>query len=114
MVKDENPAGWMRRIWSRIRQAGRSSSRVDSRDEEGNTPLHSAVFEGHLERISVLLNEGAPVNARNSQGLTAFCFATGPDASKSAERLIQHGADPHTRDNRAGRPCTMRHVRMLI
>lgn len=39
---------------------------ISDENEESNTPLHLACLEGHSEVVSVLLEAGADVEARNS------------------------------------------------
>ena len=45
-------------------------------DEWGQTPLHSAAWNGHRDVIEVLLEGGAEPNARNNRGETPLYLAT--------------------------------------
>ena len=52
---------------------------MQAKDKEGNLPLHSCVFGGHLEILKVLLlsclEGGYVVSARNGQGRSALFLA---------------------------------------
>lgn len=47
-------------------------SDVKLSDKRGRTSLHMAAIEGHLECVRVLMDNGAPVEAVDNQGLTAL------------------------------------------
>lgn len=57
------------------------------KDESGNTPLHTAISEGHGNVASFLCANGADVNAKNDKGETPF--HTEAECQYSAERLIK-------------------------
>ena len=38
---------------------------VNAKDEDGNTPLHFAVYSGNLDGVLLLTDNGADVNAKN-------------------------------------------------
>ena len=64
---------------------------VNAADEAGNTPLHLAAVNQHVECVRMLLRHGAKVTIRNKQGLTVGSFAgaevlsiLGSDASDPA------------------------------
>ncbi|CAJ1430170.1 unnamed protein product [Effrenium voratum] len=50
-------------------------SDVNSRDYDGETPLHLAVKLGDVELAGLLLQQGADANATNTQGCTPLDFA---------------------------------------
>jgi ankyrin repeat protein len=69
----------------------------------GETPLHSAIAERHVDVARLLINQGANVNARNQSGRTPLHFvASLIDDPDLAELLIQHGADVNAREIKFG------------
>ena len=56
-------------VW-RVKVAINEMDRVDERDEEGNTPLHLAARNGHMEVVQLLVRHGADRRIRNSEGKT--------------------------------------------
>lgn len=50
---------------------------VDSRDEDGFTPLHLAVIAGNVQLVQFLLANGADVNALDSERHSVVHWATG-------------------------------------
>ena len=67
-------------------------------DEEGRTPLTSAVLGGSIGLVGLLLEGGADVNARDHQGFTALHFAAQEDLPEMARLLIAKGADANALD----------------
>ncbi|KAI9455689.1 ankyrin repeat-containing domain protein [Lactarius psammicola] len=49
---------------------------MDSPDEKGLTPLHSAASNGHLDVVKLLLESGADINIFNDDGKTALDLAS--------------------------------------
>jgi ankyrin repeat protein len=47
-------------------------AKVDVQDENGETPLHWAVWEPNAESVKLLIESGANVNARDKKGFTAM------------------------------------------
>jgi ankyrin repeat protein len=79
---------------------------VHSRQNDLWTPLHLAAANDHPEAVQVLLDHKADVNSRNEEGnppLHEAFFYTGFFDEKTAAsvvlRLLEHGADPNTRDD---------------
>lgn len=50
---------------------------VDSRDEDGFTPLHLAVISGNMQLVTFLLANNADVNAVDNEKHTVVHWATG-------------------------------------
>lgn len=50
---------------------------VDSRDEDGFTPLHLAVISGNMQLVTFLLANNADVNAVDNEKHTIVHWATG-------------------------------------
>jgi ankyrin repeat protein len=75
---------------------------VDVRDRHGATPLMHAAAIGSIEAMSLLLDRGADVNARNAFDATALMWALG-DPPKS-RLLIDRGADVNARSKQGRTP----------
>ena len=74
---------------------------VHATDDQGNTPLHRAVFVEDISLINVLTEHGANVNLPNSKGETALhnaskLFTRDLDVMKT---LISSGASVNIQDN---------------
>lgn len=65
-----------------------------SRNAMQVTPLHSAAASGCLEVCRLLLERGAPVDARQLGGFTALMAAAASGDEALATLLLAHGADP--------------------
>ena len=65
-----------------------------NRNVEGRTLLMHASFEGDLDRVIRLLEEGSDVNARDAGGDTALMFASMAGHFLIVKMLLAHGADP--------------------
>lgn len=70
---------------------------VNTKDEEGKTPLICAVRSSHPSIIKLLLSHGADVNATDNFGRTALFYYI--RYIESAELLIKHGIDINHQDN---------------
>ena len=57
-------------------------------------PLHSAAAGGSVEVVTLLLDAGAPVNAKQQAGFTALQAAALSNMLDMARVLLDHGADP--------------------
>ena len=73
------------------------ASLIRARDEDNNTPLHSAAVNGNDTVISVLIQHGAEVNERGCDGRTALHYACCEGHVFCIHELMRHGADVEAR-----------------
>ena len=71
---------------------------ADSKDKDGNTPLHLAAREGNKEEVELLLKGGAQVDLQNEDGHTALHAAAREGNKGVVELLLEKGADPNCKD----------------
>ena len=67
-------------------------------DIAGNTLLMVAVEETNLPAVELLVDRGAPLEARNRQGETALALAAAMGFQEAVELLLSAGANPNTHD----------------
>ncbi|KAA8543181.1 hypothetical protein F0562_021324 [Nyssa sinensis] len=67
-------------------------AKVNSRDQNGWTPLHRAAFKGRIESVKLLLNHGAQVDLVDDAGYTPLHRAVEAGHVQVALCLIAHGA----------------------
>jgi hemoglobin len=78
---------------------------VDGRSVIGQmTPLHMAARRGTIAIAEALLNAGAAVEARDSNGETPLRRAVNCCQSNMVRLLLAHGADPLSRDTHGRTP----------
>lgn len=67
------------------------SSLVNHGNKEGNTPLHWAAYNGHLEVVKSLLAVGADMWVKNSAGHLAMFEAERADKNDVVQHLLEAG-----------------------
>ena len=72
---------------------------VDTRDNEGHTPLMWASYLNFDQSIRYLLTQGAEINLADNLGSTSLHWAALKGQVKAAEELINKGADLHAKDH---------------
>ena len=88
----------------RVRQLLTEGADPDARDDDGRTPLFSAVLGGSLGLVGLLLEAGCDVNARDNDGWTALHFAAQEHLPDVVRVLLGRGADPNARDEDGASP----------
>jgi len=73
-------------------------ARINVKDSEGKTALHCAVYDGHSDVKTELLNCKADVNIRDNYGLTPFHIAVFRGDSDMMKELLDSRADVNVRD----------------
>jgi len=76
----------------------------NARDDDGRTPLMSAVLANSIALAGLLLESEADVNARDDQGWTALHFAAEEQLPEMARILIARGADVDAQDGEGRSP----------
>lgn len=76
---------------------------IDSKNNDGLTPLMVAAQTGDMEAAHLLISIGANLNAVNNSGETPIIMAVHARDRAMAETLIANGADPKLKDNIAGK-----------
>jgi ankyrin repeat protein/L-ascorbate metabolism protein UlaG (beta-lactamase superfamily) len=66
---------------------------LNSKSEDGRTPLHAAVMGGHKELMQYLIQEGADIDALDKEGRTPLLNAIILKKPELAHTLIEMGAD---------------------
>lgn len=73
-------------------------------DSDGNSPIHIVVkAKKSVALLQTLIDEGYPIDTKNSDGYTALNYAIEQGDLSSAVILLQNGADPFQMIDRKGR-----------
>lgn len=73
---------------------GQRRIEIDSRDCDGDTPLHVLLWRRDFSGAKVLIQAGADPNAVGDMGETPLHLAVRQDASEIVGLLLTAGADP--------------------
>ena len=88
-----------------VKQHLAAGTDVNAKNQNGYTPLHKAVDDGHKEIVELLITEGADVNAKEGGGGTPLHHAVLFVGDKElAELLTAKGADVNAKDNDGDTP----------
>jgi ankyrin repeat protein len=66
---------------------------VKVKDHEGFTPLHWAIYYGHVQVFQALREHGADIEAKDNHGWTPLHIATMNDHLATVKALVSGGAD---------------------
>jgi uncharacterized protein len=68
------------------------------RDDEGDAPLHVVASWGDLAAVRILIDAGAEVDALGEFSVTPLQRAVGLGHYAIARLLLEHGANPHVKN----------------
>ena len=77
---------------------------IDSKDEEGKTPLHLACFYKNEKVVLYLIHLGVNINEQDDSGFTPLHIAIINKNIRIIKRLLQNGALLNIRDNKNRTP----------
>ncbi|XP_028668250.1 acyl-CoA-binding domain-containing protein 6 [Erpetoichthys calabaricus] len=77
---------------------------VNLKDEEGRALLHWACDRGHIDLVSMLLQNNADINSQDDEGQTALHYASACEFADIVELLLKAGADPLIKDQEGSLP----------
>lgn len=80
---------------------------LDYRFEDGQTPLHLASIQGHLNVVKYLLSGKAQTNVQDSTGASPLHEAVRYGNTEIAKLLLNSGADVNARDNLGKSPVLL-------
>jgi ankyrin repeat protein len=72
----------------------------DAQDDDGNTPMHHAVCDGDMEKVTLLLACNASPNIPNNIGYTPVYFAVSMNNHKLVTQLLKGGANVALQDKK--------------
>ena len=72
---------------------------VNTSDNKGITPLHTACQRGNLDMVKLLLEHGAQINQQTQKHSTALIISAKYGKHNIVSYLLRHGADPDLRLN---------------
>nr|POE87441.1 ankyrin repeat-containing protein yar1 [Quercus suber] len=85
-------------------QKANSSSIINQQNREGNTPLHWAAYNGHLEIVKSLVGSGADMWMKNSAGHLAMFEAERAEKNDVVQYLLEAGGKEVERAGMEGQP----------
>ncbi|XP_033231984.1 ankyrin repeat and death domain-containing protein 1A-like [Belonocnema kinseyi] len=71
---------------------------LEAKDKKGQTPMHCACSQGHLEAVEVLIGLGAYVDAQDKEGNTPLHVTTRNRYTAIAQLLLKVGANTELTD----------------
>jgi ankyrin repeat protein len=99
------PGAWMveaaeMKDWGSVCLFLHDGTNPDARDEEGNTALGFASYQGNANMVSSLLDDyHADVNTHTEEGVTPLMFASNLGHTEVVKILLAHGANINVQMN---------------
>ena len=88
----------------RVRELLAEGADPDAPDQDGRSPLFSAVLGNSVGVLALLLEAGADPNLRDRDGWAPLHFAAQERLPEIARILLGRGADPNVQDNDGATP----------
>ena len=101
-LHDAAACGQLESVRTLLRLGGKQS--MTKVAVNAGTPQHQAVGKGHKDIVSLLLNEGCPINVVNSEGRSVLHYAAQCGRIDMIEMLSEEGLDVNTGDNEGFTP----------
>ena len=73
-------------------------------NNDGETPLHIALYFGRGVAASVLIHNGADIGAKNAKGTSSLHFAANGNMADMAQLLMDRGADVNAKNDNGNTP----------
>jgi ankyrin repeat protein len=90
-----------------VRKVLQAGGRTNSKNKNGDTPLHYAVRNGSVNCIGFLIGHGAHIDARNNEGQTPLMLACKSGYLPMVIELLKYRANPRLRDNNNDNAITL-------
>ncbi|MCF8083596.1 MAG: ankyrin repeat domain-containing protein [Deltaproteobacteria bacterium] len=78
-------------------ELGNKKIAINTRDSDGDTPLHVIARRNDLKGTKILVNAGADVNAIDDMGETPLHVALSQKTKEIVKALLEAGANPNIR-----------------
>jgi ankyrin repeat protein len=94
----------------------RSGAQINVRDEEGDTALNLASYQGYIEAVKLLLELGSTMELHGKHGMTALLWASQQGHLTVVQTLLAKGSNINIRNNVRTRPflrcrvCLLAHI----
>ena len=80
-------------------------AKIDAQEQTDSwKPIHTAARYGEKDKVQLLIDQGADVNAKDAEGYTSLHYAAENGHKEVAELLIAQGADVNAKDAQGWRP----------
>ena len=82
----------------KVKLAIKAGADINTKREDGWSPLHLAAHKGHLNIVKFLLKNGANLEAQGAWGWTSLHFAAHEVQLATVNFLIKHGANANVHE----------------